>query len=96
VDSQPGPLLGAIFSASPDAIVVIDDLGRIVLTSPASTTLFGYYPEELVGEPMEILKNRSYSSTRSRRVTSSGKRRVPCQVIVKVPVTVPAPQLTDI
>jgi PAS domain S-box-containing protein len=52
---QPGLLLGAIFSASPDAVVVIDDSGKIVLSSPAVTELFGYYPEELVGEPVEIL-----------------------------------------
>jgi PAS domain S-box-containing protein len=53
--SQPGLLLGAIFSASPDAVVVIDDSGKIVLWSPAITELFGYHPEELVGEPIEIL-----------------------------------------
>src|ERR1019366_2077231 len=53
--SEPGQFLGAIFSASPDAIVVIDHSGTIVLTSPAVTDLFGYYPEELVGESIEIL-----------------------------------------
>src|ERR1700720_2858209 len=54
-EQKPGELLGAIFSASPDAVVVIDDSGTIVLSSPAVTSLFGYYPEELVGEPIEIL-----------------------------------------
>ena len=43
---EPGQLLGAIFSASPDAVVVIDESGTIVLSSPAVTKLFGYYPEE--------------------------------------------------
>ena len=52
---SPGQLLGAIFSASPDAIVVVDDAGRIVLSSPAITDLFGYYPEELVGESVDVL-----------------------------------------
>jgi PAS domain S-box-containing protein len=50
-----GHLLGAIFSASPDAVVVIDAAGRIILASRAITDLFGYFPEELVGEPIEIL-----------------------------------------
>jgi PAS domain S-box-containing protein len=54
-EHEPGRLLGAIFSASPDAVVVIDDSGTIVLSSPAVTELFGYYPEELVGEPLELL-----------------------------------------
>ena len=52
---EPGRLLGAIFSASPDAVIVIDSSGTIVLSSPAVTTLFGYFPEELVGEPVEVL-----------------------------------------
>ena len=47
-EQQPGQLLGAIFSASPDAVVVIDASGKIVLSSPAITELFGYFPEELV------------------------------------------------
>src|SRR5580704_9169538 len=54
-EHEPGQLLGAIFSASPDAVVIIDDSGTIALSSPAVTDLFGYFPEELVGEPIELL-----------------------------------------
>jgi two-component system sensor histidine kinase DevS len=54
-DHQPGHLLGAIFSATPDAVVVIDASGTIVLSNPAVTALFGYFPEELIGEPIEVL-----------------------------------------
>ncbi|HEY5273889.1 MAG TPA: PAS domain S-box protein [Acidimicrobiales bacterium] len=54
-EKTPGRLLGAIFSASPDAVIVIDESGKILLSSPAITALFGYYPEELVGESVEIL-----------------------------------------
>lgn len=53
--AEPGQLLGAIFSASPDAIIVIDQKGTIVLSNPAVTTLFGYYPEELVGASVSTL-----------------------------------------
>jgi len=52
---ESGRLLGAIFSASPDAVVVVDESGRIILSSPAVTDLFGYYPEELIGESLESL-----------------------------------------
>jgi PAS domain S-box-containing protein len=54
-EGEPGQLLGAIFSASPDAVVVIDEAGTIVLSSPAVTTLFGYFPEELVGASVATL-----------------------------------------
>jgi PAS domain S-box-containing protein len=54
-DRQVGHLLGAIFSACPDAVLVVDGTGKIVLSNPAVTSLFGYYPEELVGEPVNVL-----------------------------------------
>lgn len=43
-DRQVGHLLGAIFSACPDAVLVVDDAGTIVLSNPAVTSLFCYYP----------------------------------------------------
>jgi PAS domain S-box-containing protein len=52
---EPGNLIGAIFSASPDAVVVINASGVIVLSSPAVEHLFGYFPEELIGETIELL-----------------------------------------
>lgn len=51
----PDHLFGAIFTASPDVIVVVDAQGAIVLSNPAVMPLFGYYPEEIVGEPIEFL-----------------------------------------
>jgi PAS domain S-box-containing protein len=54
-EPAPGLLLGAIFSGSPDAVVVVNDAGEIVLSSPAVIDLFGYYPEELVGTSLDIL-----------------------------------------
>lgn len=50
-----GNLIRAIFSASPDAVVVVDSEGVIILSSPAVDRLFGYFPEELVGEPIGLL-----------------------------------------
>ncbi len=48
-------LLGEIFSASPDAVIVIDASYRIVLASPAVTALFGYQTEELLGQSIDVL-----------------------------------------
>lgn len=54
-EGDPGHLLGAIFSASPDAIVVVDQSGTIVMSNGSVTSLFGYYPEELVGASVATL-----------------------------------------
>ena len=48
-------LLGEVFSASPDAVIVIDAHCRIVLASPAVTALFGYEVEELLGQSIDLL-----------------------------------------
>jgi PAS domain S-box-containing protein len=54
-DFDPDELLSEIISASPDAVIVIDSLYRIVLASPAVTTLFGYSSAELVGQSIDVL-----------------------------------------
>jgi PAS domain S-box-containing protein len=44
-----------LFAAYPDALVMVDAQGRIVLANPAASTLLGYTNEELVGLPVEAL-----------------------------------------
>ena len=39
----------------PDAIVMVDNTGRIVLINTQAEALFGYRREELIGKPIEIL-----------------------------------------
>src|SRR5579863_10152922 len=46
---------GAILDAAPDAMLVVDQHGRIVLANLQSERLFGYGPSELVGQKVEIL-----------------------------------------
>jgi len=38
-----------------DGIVTVDDNGRILFANPAVERLFGYTPEEVVGEPLSML-----------------------------------------
>ena len=38
-----------------DAIVTVDDNGRILFANPAIERLFGYSPQEVVGEPLSML-----------------------------------------
>jgi PAS domain S-box-containing protein len=55
VDQGPGSLFEAVFTSSPDAVVLVDGAGCIELASAAVEALFGYEPSELVGQPIEIL-----------------------------------------
>ena len=44
-----------LLEAAPDAILEVDRHGRIVLANHSVKRLFGYEPEDLVGQPVEIL-----------------------------------------
>jgi len=76
-------LLEALVLASPDAVVVVGDSGRIEMASPAVAALFGYRPEELVGQDVEVLvpeglrdlhrrHRRSYKARPQARPMGSG------------------------
>jgi PAS domain S-box-containing protein len=45
----------ALLEAAPDAMVIVDHHGKIVLTNTQTTRLFGYTAQELLGQPVEIL-----------------------------------------
>ncbi len=44
-----------LLDAAPDAMVVVDSIGAIVLVNRQTESLFGYSRDELVGNPVEIL-----------------------------------------
>jgi PAS domain S-box-containing protein len=46
---------GAILDAAPDAMLVVDQHGRIVHANVQSELLFGYAPSELLGQKIELL-----------------------------------------
>jgi len=45
----------ALLDSSPDAMLLVDEGGRIALANDRVTDLFGYEPDELLGEPVERL-----------------------------------------
>jgi len=50
-----GADFGAILDAAPDAMLVVDQQGLIVVANTQSERLFGYSPAELVGQKVEVL-----------------------------------------
>jgi PAS domain S-box-containing protein len=46
---------GGLLESTPDAIVIVNALGRIVLANSQTDQLFGYRPNEMIGKPVEIL-----------------------------------------
>ena len=44
-----------LLEAAPDAMVVVDQQGEIVLVNRQAETIFGYQREKLIGQPVEIL-----------------------------------------
>ena len=45
----------AIFNAAPDAMIIVDRSGTIAFVNQQTEALFGYEPEELIGQKIEIL-----------------------------------------
>ncbi|HET9314888.1 MAG TPA: ATP-binding protein, partial [Vicinamibacteria bacterium] len=45
----------ALLEAAPDAMVIVDGQGRIVLVNSQAERLFGYERHELLGQPVELL-----------------------------------------
>ena len=54
-DRQTSELLEHFLRLMPDAAIVVDGDGRIVLANPAAADLFGYGPDDLAAHPIELL-----------------------------------------
>lgn len=48
-------VISALFDAGADAVVVVDEAGRITLANAACERLLGHSPAALVGQPLAIL-----------------------------------------
>jgi len=48
-------LLGALLESAPDALLIVDRDGTILLANSQTEIMFGYGPKELIGQPVEKL-----------------------------------------
>ena len=56
----------ALLETTTDAVVMVDDAGRITYANPATAPVFGWSPEELVGQPLERLHPERLRERRRR------------------------------
>ena len=70
--------LEEILELAPDAMVVVDDGGRIVLVNAQTERFFGYTRKELVGRKVEVLIPERYRDAHPelRRGFQAAPRRV--------------------
>ncbi|MGO6971069.1 sensor histidine kinase [Rhizobium leguminosarum] len=53
---------GALVRGTPDAVVVIDERGKIKNFNPAAESMFGYSPQETIGKNIKMLMPEPYHS----------------------------------
>src|SRR5260370_782130 len=67
----------ALLEAAPDAMVIVDESGSIVLVNGQTEALFGYSREEVLGQPIEVLvpEGLRESQVRHRSIYASHPKR---------------------
>jgi PAS domain S-box-containing protein len=60
--TQPEETFRLIVEAAPNAIVVIDENGRVVIVNSQTEKLFGYSRDQLIGQPIELLVPERFRS----------------------------------
>lgn len=68
--------LRAMVASAMDAIISIDNEGRIVVFNPAAQNMFGYSAEEVIGERLDLLLPDRFHAVHERNVSTFGQSGV--------------------
>jgi len=60
----------ALLESAPDAMVIVNSRGEIVLVNAQTERVFGYRREELLGQPVELLVPERYGKVHTRHRTN--------------------------
>ena len=72
-------ILDAVFNAAVDAILVSDEHGAITRVNRAAARMFGYSPEEMLGQKLEMIMPPNYAHAHQgymRHHMDTGERRI--------------------
>ena len=75
----PDALYKSVVATTPDAIITMDESGRIRFVNPATELLFGYSAEELIGKPLTMLMPERFRADHRvglNRYLTTGKRKL--------------------
>lgn len=67
---EQGQRFRSLFEAVPDAVIIIDEDGSIEYSNPATEQLFGYWPDELHGQNVNVLMPEPYHTSHDRYIRS--------------------------
>ena len=73
------PRLDVVLSTEVDAIIVIDEAGIVESANPATERIFGYAPEEIVGQNVKVLMPEPYRSEHDgylAHLLNTGERKI--------------------
>ena len=68
-----GQYFHALLEAAPDAIIIVNEAGEIVLVNAQAESLFGYSRDELIRQPVELLLPPRYRAAHLRHRAVYGK-----------------------
>ena len=80
--SQEKTHLSAILSNMTEAVVAVDETGRVLAVNPALTRLFAIQPQDSVGKPfLEVIRNNSLSALLNAVIKGSARQRDEVKVL---------------